>query len=101
MIRPGIGDLNINPSDPKSTTTSNDNVKANILANYFSSVFTPDDYNNVPKLPNKQIKDHMEILETTQEMVQHILKKINTSKSPGPDQLHPRLLSELYKHLKM
>ena len=41
----------------------------------------------------------MEILETTQEMVQHILQKINTSKSPGPDQLHPRLLSELYKHL--
>ena len=34
-IRPGIGDINIDPSDEKSPTTNNDEEKAQVFAEYF------------------------------------------------------------------
>ena len=49
-IRTGIGDINIDPSDEKSLTTSNDEEKAQIFADYFSNVFTREPQCDIPQL---------------------------------------------------
>ena len=73
-----------------------DNDKANIMNNYFSSVFTIEQLNNVPQL----IQYEGNILDTfnfstkeVQEKLQHL--NIYIYKSTGPDMLHPRILRAL------
>ena len=55
-IRTGIGDINIDPSDEKSLTTSNDEEKAQIFADYFSNIFTREPQVDIPQLDKKVVK---------------------------------------------
>jgi hypothetical protein len=50
-----------------------DRDQSEILANVFSSVLTEEDVNNLPKMNIRK----------------------NTTKSPGPDRAHPKILFEL------
>ena len=66
---------------------------ANTMNNYFSSVFTIEQLNNVPQL--RQYEGN--ILGTfnfSTEEVQEKLQHLNIYKSTGPDMLHPRILRE-------
>ena len=49
--REGIGDLHVDPDDIKSIKTEDNKVKANILSEYCSSVFTKEPEGDVP-VPN-------------------------------------------------
>jgi hypothetical protein len=68
--------------------------RAEVLSEYFSSVFTID--NQTKTIPgNKysgQIIDHAVF---TEEDVFIKLNSLNSAKSPGPDSIHPRVLKEL------
>ena len=67
---------------------------ANIMNNYFSSVFTIEQLNNIPQL--RQYEGN--ILNTfnfSTEEVQEKLHHLNIYKSTGPDMLHPRILRAL------
>ena len=77
-------------------TTDNDMAK--IINNYFSSVFTIKQPNNVPQL--RQYEGN--ILDTfnfstkeVQEKLQHLNMISYIYKSTGPDMLHPRILRAL------
>ena len=73
---------------------STDNDMANIMNNYFSSVFTIKQLNNVPQLRQYECN----ILDTfnfSTEEVQEKLQHLNIYKSTGPDMLHPRILCAL------
>ena len=89
-----ISSLHINPSDTNSITVDNSKVKANILNEYFASVFTTEPNGEFCELEQRDIDEQSQIHIRKLE-VKKLLNELKTCKSPGPDGLHPRLLHEL------
>jgi hypothetical protein len=89
----GVSELH-DKSEFGTFIASSDGDKAEILANFFSSVFTDEDVNNLPKMEkrnsNKATDDPF-----SQEEIKKLLLGLNTTKSPGPDKAHPKVLYEL------
>ena len=75
------------------TLTEDDEGKARVLSDFFGSVFTKEDLNNVPVFnhPNVSILSSITI---SQDAVRKSLKALKVCKSPGPDGIHPRYLRE-------
>ena len=94
-IRPGIGDINIDPSDEKSPTTNNDEEKAQVFAEYFSNVFTREPLGEIPHLVEKVVKEKMEDLKTEEKDIIKETQKLKPNKSPGPDGIHPRCIKNI------
>ena len=79
--------------------TKTDEEKANVLCDYFTEVFTEE---LIANIPDAQL--HEELLQDinfTVDDVEKALMKLKVGKSPGPDQLHPRMLRELASVLKI
>ena len=80
-----------------------DEVAANILNDYFSSVFTIEDCSNIPEpaqiFKGSLIREGLFDLDITSEMVEKKLEKLNVSKCPGLDGMHPKMLYELRKEI--
>ena len=76
------------------TLTSTDLEKCDVLNNFFASVFTTEDKNEIPTFscPNTNFLSTMSI---TDHDMERALNSLKVNKSPGPDGLHPRILSEL------
>ena len=89
----GVASLLSNPKDSNSMKFD-ETEKANLLLNQFSSVFTREPEGEIPRIAQRT-KAKIPDLIITEEMVLDALKKINVSKSCGPDNLHPRLLLEM------
>ena len=92
--RVGIGDLRTDPNDKKSRKTDDDSEKAEILASFFSSVFTREPDGELPDLMDREPKESMEDLYISKEDIEKMLKRVKVDKSPGMDKIHPRLLRE-------
>ena len=94
--RPNIPDLFVDEDTPtgSNVTTSSDKEKANILNQYFASVFTKED-----ALYDKVIPDRTECklidIDINEDMVKKKLLKLKVHKSKGLDGIHPRVLKEL------
>ncbi len=58
-VKDGIADLHINPEDSDSPTTMDDRAKANILANFFSSVFTEEPKGQMPEFEKRNCASEM------------------------------------------
>ena len=74
-----------------------------LLNNYFSSVITLEDIQNIPK-PIQIFKGDMDtegllISLITPELLGKQLDKLNVNKCPGLDGIHPRMLFELKNYL--
>ena len=74
--------------------------KADLLNDFFSSIFTSEDEN----LPNifpqpKPTHPPFSFSEITREAIRKKIAKLKPSKSPGPDNIHPIMLKELIDHL--
>ena len=83
-----IGSLkhgNLTYSDPAS--------KANLLNNYFASVFTQENKSNVPTIDGLLYPD-MEPITVYEEGVLNLLQTINIHKSCGPDKIQARMLRD-------
>ena len=93
--RSGIGELLTDQTDQNSEKTDDDQQKAEILATFFSSVFTKEPQEEVPQLPMKEIKTKMAYNTIKEEEISKLLNKLKIDKSPGPDKIHPRILKEL------
>ena len=87
----GIADL----ETPNNTLTSKDNKKAEILANYFTSVFTKEKLGDISTMQNKIVHEDLKQFTIEQEEVRKKLMKLNPAKSSGPDNLHSKTLKEL------
>ena len=74
--------------------TNNDNEKAETLSKSFSSVFTNEGDGDIPRLNTHVIKEKLSRLIVTEENVLKRLRELNSciSKSPGPDNIHPRII---------
>lgn len=97
--RVGISDLCTDPKDPKSVKTNDDNEKANILAEFFSSVFTIEPDGEIPSLQERLCPTPSECITSTPDRVRKLLLALKPDKSPGIDGLHPKLLRELSDEL--
>ena len=83
------------PDNIKSETTDDDNKKAQIFADYFSSVFTKEPEGNIPMLQNKIITKEMMDLEVRNEDIIKQIKKLKPNKSPGPDGIHHKFIKNI------
>ena len=95
QTRSVIGDI----KDNHGQRVSNDKNKAEVMNNFFSSVFTVED-KYLPKcdlLVDNSICDVV----VTIDKVKKLLKSLNVSKSAGPDEIHPRFLKELAEPLAL
>ena len=70
--RQGIGDICVNPENPKSEVTSNDQEKANIFSKFFSSVQV-EEKGECPTAKRREIKEEMPPL-PIKEMREKVLK---------------------------
>ena len=89
-----VPDLEYDNDGTKEITTS-DIEKAQVLARYFSSVFTKEPEGEIPHLGPEVTDKILGELEITRKDIEDHLTKLKTSKSPGPDNLQPRLLKEI------
>ena len=79
---------------PNGMLTDTDDEKAEVLSNFFASVFTDEPLGNweISPPPTASIDDNLEL---TMNDIREELNQLDTSKSPGPDGIHPRVLFEL------
>ena len=75
------------------TFTENED-KANCLNNFFTSVCTREDLSDVPKLEDRPFRNTLEDVPIDEERVFKLLSRLKIDKSPGPDGIHNRVLSE-------
>jgi len=73
---------------------STDFAKANVLNQYFYSVFTQDDSTTPPEMGNILYPD-MSTIEVDTAGIAKLLLEIDPYKATGPDKIPPRLLKEL------
>ena len=75
---------------------SDDKGKAETYLNYFTSVFTEEpDSDEMPFFEERDYYDALEDIELDSNIVQEKLEKLKKNKSPGPDNMHPRVLHEI------
>ena len=74
--------------------TDTDDEKTEVLSNFFASVFTDEPPGNweISPPPTASIDDNLGL---TMIDIREELNQLDTSKSPGPDGIHPRVLFEL------
>ncbi|XP_052786222.1 uncharacterized protein LOC128221661 [Mya arenaria] len=90
-VKSGVSDL----KDSEGNLHGDDSSKAEILNEFFCSVFTKEDVTHIPDLDDRS--EGHELLETliSEEMIMRHLQKLKISKSSGPDSFHPRVLKEV------
>lgn len=93
--REGIGDL----IDKNGNLASTNSDKAEVLNNYFSSVFTNEDLTNIPDPDPTGASECSTELLVTEEWTRKQLSETDPNKAPGLDGVHPRLLKELADEL--
>ena len=83
--------------DDSGTVLDSDFEIATCFKTFFASVFTQEDNREVPKPVNMGISDesHCTDIQFAESDVLRILDKLRADKSPGPDELLPRLLTEI------
>ena len=77
----------------KKDLTKSDKEKADVLANFFTSVFTQEPEGDLPAIDSGKVP-LLSNIDINRENVKNLLQKCKISKSPGPDEIHPRILKE-------
>ena len=75
---------------------------ADVLNEYFSSVFTTEDISSLPVQFTKfdgNISEHLGQLFVTPEIIAKKIKKMKDNKSPGVDGIPPKLLKEIVEQM--
>ena len=89
----GVAPLLANIND-KNSLVFDDKEKANILQQQFCSVFTKESLDDIPPFNTRSWKKIKSTAISVQS-VEEKLKNLNTNKSFGPDEIHPKLIYEL------
>jgi hypothetical protein len=74
--------------------TSEKQAMANILNEFFASVFTNENLTNVPQ-KNSETDEKIETVQFTPAIVVKKLSNLRAASAPGPDKIYPRMLKEL------
>lgn len=89
--------------DKRGQVISEDKAAANVLNDYFSSVFTTENYANMP-VPIQSFNGDIQTeglldIKITEALVASKLEKLDVNKCPGLDEIHPKLLYEIRKNV--
>ena len=95
-IKPPINIGNLEKED--GSLTENDKEKSEVLNKFFASVFTKEDPQNIPDF-DMSINDTLYEISITKDDMYKALRSLKTNKSPGPDEIHPKILNELANQL--
>lgn len=95
-----IDDLSYMNDQGVQIVVSNDLDKANVLSEYFSSVFNTDTSEILPPC-NVKCSTIMDYITIDIEDVKKRLNNLNVYKSYGPDMLHPKILKELQNEIAL
>ncbi|KAL8576907.1 hypothetical protein ACOMHN_067357 [Nucella lapillus] len=80
-LRTGIADL----KKPDGTKTTTDREKADLLNQFFQSVFTQEDAGPLPDSPTYDYSEEFADFEFSEKEVKKHLANLQTDKAPGPD----------------
>ena len=94
-VKAAVGDL----KRPDGSIAQTDSDKVETLNDFFSSVFNIDDNDDLPAFEDRPFTTTLETLEINPSSIEKNLSKLNTSKSAGPDEIHPRILKEVSTEL--
>ena len=94
-VREGISDL----IDKDGNKVQSDKGKADLLNDFFCSVFTEERTNDIPNCDATDSSTFLGSIEFTKEKVLKKLKNIDSSKSGGPDGIRANVLKELAEEL--
>lgn len=83
---------------PDGNCTNESSEKAEILNNYFASVFESEGSETLPDFEDRNFEPLTDI-EITQSKVSKAIDKLKPSKSQGPDNIHPKLIKECKESL--
>ena len=86
----------LNLSDPTWQAKTESFDKAEILQPHFSSMFTIEPEKTLPEYQTNKIVQNIII---TVEIVRKEMIKLNNNKSPGPDEVSPRIPKELITYV--
>jgi hypothetical protein len=89
--RTGIGPL----KDGMGRIVQDHAGMANLLNNFFSSVFTQEDTTNVPEPEGQGSRAKLEWIKITEKAVKEKIKRLRTDAAAGPDGIGPSLLQKL------
>ena len=92
--RQGIGPLRTEAGE----TVSDDGGMAEVLNNFFSSVFTREDTGHIPRAEEREA-GILEDIVITHRAVRAKIRSLKTESSAGPDDIGPKLLQELEQEL--
>ena len=87
--------------DKDGNLKTSDKERADILNEFFTSVFLKEDMTNIPNMGEGSFSKGkiMSDIEITPESVEKKLNALKPNKAQGPDQIPPRVLKELSKEL--
>ena len=94
-----IGDLKTKNNEGELIKVVDDTAKATALSGYFSSVFTRERDLSEDTTTVTENVTRMEVLKVHASDIAKKLEKIRTDKSPGPDQIYPRVLYEIREEI--
>jgi hypothetical protein len=84
---------------PSGDYTSTNQEVADILNNYFSSVFEIEGNEELPDFPHRNFDSELNNILISDKDIEQAIDKIKNSKSPGPDNIHPNLIKNCKKQL--
>ena len=93
--RAEIEELHTSPTDQASAITKKDPVMAQILSDYFKSVYVTEDLGNIPATRRRNTMHDDQPIRTNEAEVSDLLHELKTDKSPGPDGLQPYMLKRM------
>ena len=94
-IRDGVQNLRTDTTDINSPLTKTDSEKAEVLSEFFTSVFVKEPEGDIPQLEPRRIRHCMTKLNISEKDIKKKLDKLNSSKLPDLDKLHPHILKNL------
>ena len=88
-----------NQKKDDSSMTVSDQEKAEVLNDYFASVLTRDNQDEMPStcMQVKEFDKPLDNITISAELVEKVLKGLNPGKSMGPDEINPLLLKTMSK----
>ena len=79
---------------PDGSSTNYNQEKAEILNNYFASVFAEEGPEALPDFEERNFAEPLTNIEINETKIIKTIDKLKASKSQGPDQIHPKLIKE-------